>query len=205
LEARVKELETSLKESVAKQSTLPLTPESDSGVACTARDDGEISRKWHWEGVWVTDGDPRDAQYYGPSSTMYYLTRMRQYFQQTFQGSESAEPLGLLNAANSDTYSGQTLLSKEHKVFAVSDEERLHRTSLSKSQEETLIGLFWQSHHCIVSILDDESFLDYHSSLWVSDTRREPSPLVDIVLAVALQYGFVCDNRALSSIDISKR
>ena len=65
--------------------------------------------------------------------------------------------------------------------------------SLSRAQEEYFLGLFWQTYHCTVPILDEIEFRKHYETLWVTSefnySFRKPSPLVDIILALCMQYG----------------
>ena len=61
---------------------------------------------------------------------------------------------------------------------------------LTGIQEDYFLGLFWQSYHCTLQILDEVEFREHYKSLWAtSGTSRKPSALVDIVLAICMQYG----------------
>ncbi|KAL9112375.1 MAG: hypothetical protein Q9187_007768, partial [Circinaria calcarea] len=61
---------------------------------------------------------------------------------------------------------------------------------LTGIQEDYFLGLFWQSYHCTLEILDDVEFREHYKSLWASSgTTRKSSALVDIVLAICMQYG----------------
>lgn len=61
---------------------------------------------------------------------------------------------------------------------------------LTPTQEEYFLGLFWQSYYPSYPILDELEFKEHHRSLWaISDKKRKPSALVDIVIAVCMQYG----------------
>jgi hypothetical protein len=63
-----------------------------------------------------------------------------------------------------------------------------HKT-LSRWQEDYYLDLFWQSYHCIYPILDEVDFRAHHNNLWtVPWEPRKPSALVDIVLAICMQY-----------------
>ena len=62
--------------------------------------------------------------------------------------------------------------------------------NLTEVQADYFLGLFWQSYHCIYHILDEAEFREHYRSLWTtSGAPRKPSALVDIVLAVCMQYG----------------
>ncbi|OAX78087.1 hypothetical protein ACJ72_07608 [Emergomyces africanus] len=61
---------------------------------------------------------------------------------------------------------------------------------LTGTQEDYFLNLFWQSYHCTLPILDETEFREYYKSLWDSPGQpRKPSALVDIVLAITMQYG----------------
>ncbi|KAI1154390.1 fungal-specific transcription factor domain-containing protein [Nemania diffusa] len=61
---------------------------------------------------------------------------------------------------------------------------------LTATQEEYFLGLFWQSYHTSLAIFDETEFKQYYKSLWVeSREERKPSALVDIVIAICMQYG----------------
>jgi len=61
---------------------------------------------------------------------------------------------------------------------------------LTPTQEEYFLGLFWQSYYTSCPMLDELEFKEHYRSLWAtSDEKRKPSALVDIVIAVCMQYG----------------
>ncbi|KAF3065840.1 hypothetical protein GL218_09336 [Daldinia childiae] len=61
---------------------------------------------------------------------------------------------------------------------------------LTATQEEYFLDLYWQSHHTSLLVLDEDDFRRHYKSLWVgSRKKRKPSALVDIVIALCMQYG----------------
>ncbi|KAI0202776.1 fungal-specific transcription factor domain-containing protein [Astrocystis sublimbata] len=53
---------------------------------------------------------------------------------------------------------------------------------------------FWQSYHTSTAVLNETEFRQHYQSLWAgSSERRKPSALVDIVIALAMQYGVAKD------------
>lgn len=63
-------------------------------------------------------------------------------------------------------------------------------TYLNAIEEDYFLGLFWHSYHPIYQILDESEFREHYKSLWdLSPTTRKSSALVDIVLALCMQYG----------------
>ncbi|KAI4132888.1 MAG: hypothetical protein LQ347_002397 [Umbilicaria vellea] len=62
--------------------------------------------------------------------------------------------------------------------------------NLTEVLADYFLGLFWQSYHCIYHILDEVEFREHYKSLWTTpEAPRKPSALVDIVLAMCMQYG----------------
>jgi hypothetical protein len=64
---------------------------------------------------------------------------------------------------------------------------------LTRSQEEHFLNLLWQSFHCVYPVLSEPEFQQYYDSLWSNPTpdgisTRKPSALVDVLLAVCMQY-----------------
>jgi hypothetical protein len=75
--------------------------------------------------------------------------------------------------------------------------------NLSRVQEEYFLSLFWESWHCSLPIIDEGDFRRHHDSLWQpSRQQRKQSALVDIILALALQYGMSCIPRDTSNKDV---
>jgi hypothetical protein len=74
------------------------------------------------------------------------------------------------------------------------------RDLLNPTQEEYFLGLYWQSYHtALFPILDEVEFKEHYQSLWTANsTERQPSALVDMVLAICMQYG-------VSSLPVTKQ
>jgi hypothetical protein len=64
---------------------------------------------------------------------------------------------------------------------------------LTHTQEDCFLSLCWRTDHCAFPILNEANFKIHHGSLRVDfpalGTSRHLSPLVDIVLAICIQYG----------------
>ncbi|CAG7563774.1 unnamed protein product [Fusarium equiseti] len=59
---------------------------------------------------------------------------------------------------------------------------------LQREQQDALLDLYWQSYHAIYPVLDEAAFRQHYESLWHENTRRA-CPLVDIVVALCIQFG----------------
>lgn len=61
---------------------------------------------------------------------------------------------------------------------------------LTGTQEDYFLGLFWQSYHCTIQIVDEADLKEHYKSLWTTPGKpRKPSALVDIILAICMQFG----------------
>lgn len=138
---------------------------------------------------------PNDA-WFGPSSSYFFVQRLGAY----------------LNLKLSQSFPAHQLLpisAKENKLLdrpvnggddGIEDFLR-HPMSLAKGnatpgvylslvQEEYFINFFWQTHHTsLFPIIDEAHFKKHYQSLWVTGgTERKPSALVDIIIAMCMQY-----------------
>nr|RBQ86940.1 hypothetical protein FVER53263_10010 [Fusarium verticillioides] len=70
-------------------------------------------------------------------------------------------------------------------------EKTLSGKDLSATQEAYFLDLFWDSWHCCYQLLEEGEFRAHYKSLWDEPTggSRKDSPLVDIVLALCMQFG----------------
>ncbi|KAJ4362462.1 hypothetical protein N0V83_010555 [Neocucurbitaria cava] len=195
LNERVKELEAELKglqvehqssanhisednkQYIKKEETLPeeLDPLSQHGGN---------KRYYNWDFA-TREIKPGSNQTYGSSSTFYFINQLSSYLDASLQHkaalTESSPSLASSTA--------RTLYS----VFAGRNSQTLDRTTIQedllRSDEEGLLSIYWRSWHVLYPILDEEAFKTYYNSLWgASDGPRDPSALVDIVLALCIQY-----------------
>ncbi|KAH8174188.1 fungal specific transcription factor domain-containing protein [Sarocladium implicatum] len=139
-----------------------------------------------WEGIYVTGLCSDQRYYYGPASSYYFISRMGAYLTNTFQqpiADRSMQPQG-------------TVKSLAAPIAREQD--------LSRLQEEYFLNLFWDSYHVTVPVVNEEDFRKHYETLWsAGNTRRSPSPLVEIVLALCLQYGysFVTQSKGVTGTD----
>lgn len=111
---------------------------------------------------------------------------------------EQIQPNSASRSFASPIYSKKVILEDNTWTTDASAREEY----LTGIQEEYFLGMFWQSYHCTYPILDETEFKEHYKSLWVSvGHSRKPSALVDIVLAICMQYGIAFLPRKDSSID----
>ncbi|KAF2230070.1 hypothetical protein EV356DRAFT_536724 [Viridothelium virens] len=155
-----------------------------------------LNSKRPWEEVRQRTILEGSTSNWGPPSTTYFNTRMCRYIEETL-GHSFPESLLEPNATSSNLSSlPYPPQSRESDVTSV----QYSRTSTegvegySQSQESNFLNLLWQSFHCIHPILAESAFWEHYYSLWLNSsangrTKRRPSALVDILLAICMQYG----------------
>ena len=71
--------------------------------------------------------------------------------------------------------------------------------ALTPIQEEYFLNLFWQSYHSSLLVLNEVEFKEHWRSLFARPGKpRKPSALVDIVIAISMQYGSTLSLHTLS-------
>ncbi|KIW04706.1 uncharacterized protein PV09_04439 [Verruconis gallopava] len=172
--------------STAQQTSASATKNHVSGYEGLLR---TLPRK-RWEGLSARGPQSQQVLYYGPSSTFYFLSRINAYIGSEFQQPHSNR-LPLPHSASKELSSPDSTNEATRKHGASAYRSDTGEINLPRRQEEYLLGLFWQFHYCTLPIIDDEDFMTHYKSLWASHeaSTRKPSALVDIVLALSMQYG----------------
>ncbi|KAL5363698.1 fungal-specific transcription factor domain-containing protein [Aspergillus floccosus] len=142
---------------------------------------GASSSQWRWPGAWIVDSVHTNSEprYYGPSSFLYFTNRLRIYLDESLGQPQLGH--ALLSFTSSRASSPSPIAA---------DDAELTEGALTRQQEEYLLSLFWQSYHTIIPIVDADDFCTHYNSLWEGgqNATRRPSALVDIVLALCMQY-----------------
>lgn len=147
------------------------------------------------------------SHYYGPSSLTYFMYRMRSYLKEAPQLPHLKEPLQPDIA--SKVFTSPTSLSPNDSPGQASNagETNVMGKDMSRSQEEYYLNLFWLSYHFIIPILNEKGFREYYHTLWANcpssvKSIRKPSALVDIMLALCMQYGTALLPRNEAVVDV---
>ncbi|KAF7561405.1 hypothetical protein G7046_g2734 [Stylonectria norvegica] len=69
------------------------------------------------------------------------------------------------------------------------ESESSSHCDLPRPQQDHFLDLFWQIYHAIYPILDEAEFRRHYASLWESPSSRRPCPLVDVMMALCIQFG----------------
>ncbi|KAI1008806.1 hypothetical protein LB504_002030 [Fusarium proliferatum] len=203
LKARVKDLEGQIKDT-----SIPTPPDEDTPELIS--NDPSPSFSYANEGVQLdtaTTIQPLAArtQFYGPSSTYYFIHCISQRLKANgcslntdqephslIPNSASRSMVNVINTPDAELDEHRTSDNAMSTRAAHGLTERtLSGKDLSATQEAFFLDLFWDSWHCCYQLLDEADFKAHYKSLWhepIGDTRQD-SPLVDIVLALCMQFG----------------
>ncbi|OJJ71064.1 hypothetical protein ASPBRDRAFT_196597 [Aspergillus brasiliensis CBS 101740] len=196
LRQRVQELEEQL-ENATNTKANPNTTTTKNSVS--SGDDSTIPKqsrqsgtKKGWDGIHTPTAHSSQTQWYGPSSAFYFIGRMSAYLSAVLEQPEEDHNMHPSSASRIFTSpTSAKHVPEELSVPAtIADGPVGSETYLSSIEEDYFLNLFWHSYHPTYQILDEADFREHYKSLWVdSATTRKPSALVDIVLALCMQYG----------------
>lgn len=221
----IQKLRLQLRELVQQKQQQQATPsETTPGSFVTVEEDHRTvpgyvpnHKKTPWLGVFVRVSCSQQTSYYGPSSAYYFLKSISEFLanhlhqpqpdhqlqpraaNKTFDGPDSPEDEEDEEDQESDTAETQ---HQQHR------QPRRRRSSasnppvlLTRAQEEYFLSLFWDFYFCTLPILDEGEFRAHYHSLWdtADGSWRRPSALVDIVLALCMQYGMAFMPRPITS------
>lgn len=161
-----------------------------------------------WNGMELPDIRTGNLSHYGPLSSSYFGARLGFYLTEKTEQlhSEILFPgdISRLNCPpNLLTPEAQLDQPQSSAVSRGGDIEQMTR-----AQEEQFLDLHWQSFHCIYPIIDEAEFRNHYDSLWDNFSflpTRSPSPLVDSIMAICMQYGstfLIIDDNTPSKDDV---
>ncbi|KAL3480020.1 fungal-specific transcription factor domain-containing protein [Aspergillus californicus] len=147
-----------------------------------------------WDGIHTRTAHSSQTQWYGPSSAFYFIGRMNAYLSLVLeqpQDDHAVQPTSPKHLAGDGSMIDGRIGAEKY---------------LNSIQEDFFLDKFWYSYHPTYQILDEAEFREHYKSLWVdSATVRAPSALVDIILALCMQFGVALtpDSRPDSDVDIA--
>ncbi|ODH40022.1 hypothetical protein ACO22_01721 [Paracoccidioides brasiliensis] len=168
-------------------------------------DQGQPTKRY-WEGIQTRTAKSHQTQFYGPSSLFYFIGRLNSYLATALQQphlDHHFQP----NSASRSFASPTSSKNETIEENLVSADIPRDGDYLTGTQEDYFLSLFWQSYHCTLQILDEGEFREHYRSLWEPPHKtRKPSALVDIVLALSMQYGVAFlprrDTNGVSKADV---
>ncbi|OTB01197.1 hypothetical protein M426DRAFT_323706 [Hypoxylon sp. CI-4A] len=166
----------------------------DNVLTPASRNEGNSERHRLRGGVHVRATRSEQETWYGPSSLFYFIRRVNAFLNSSLPETRPINRM-LPDSANKPSNGptpnpGSTEEQTQQETPAEGGDSVANTDYLTPTQEEYFISLFWQSYHTSVLILDEVAFKEHYQSLWRTSTRtRKPSALVDIVVAICMQYG----------------
>ncbi|KZL65295.1 hypothetical protein CT0861_11987 [Colletotrichum tofieldiae] len=201
LRQRIRELENELREHrnklsnplTRRQEGLPQTPESLSNPFPNAEGGHGKAINEPWDGALLRPARSAHSTWFGPSSLYFFIHRLGVFLSTEI---EHAQPDHML------LRSGRSAHPIDRSTAVGKDASRLLRPLSGQSsqgvyldsvQEEFFINLFWQTYHTsLFAIIDEAEFKKEYQALYVQVPTgyvRKPSALVDLVVAMCMQYG----------------
>ena len=194
LRRKVRELELELQEERSKTSppvaVQPLSSCATPELSTCSWAYGDLHK--FFGGVLVSTTRSAQKTWYGPSSTYHFLGRIAGFLSSSLQHeAASSEHMLVANAAS-------MLIDDPAKLVDGKQTQAKHYRDpftdgvyLNPTQEEYFLDLYWQSHHTsLYPIIHEAEFRDHYRSLRSGGgVARAPSALVDIVLAICMQFG----------------
>ncbi|KAL4801859.1 fungal-specific transcription factor domain-containing protein [Aspergillus unguis] len=204
LKRRVEELELEL-ERERRRPVHPGTPVISYDSPDSAIDLSTDSRNKAWEGIFISTARAPNKTWYGSSSLFFFIGSINNFLATALKHNYSAR--GMLPASSSTVLYGPTAtIDGKGGREAGQGDDICGGESLSSMQEEYFLNLFWESYYPTYPVLDENEFKEHYQSLWAdSGPERKPSALVDIVIAVCMQYGMARQPRGRHSLNAAAR
>ncbi|KAJ5768109.1 hypothetical protein N7533_000692 [Penicillium manginii] len=196
LRQKVQELETELKRQAFGQQNLPSPASSQSSLPSARVSTGNIpgpDLRRYCDGIQFKPTRSSNETWFGPSSLYSFIQGL-------------SESLGLEPRKENSAQCLHPVTTSDHKFLDVPESGLLGCTSrpwappaedipnsgvyLSLIQEDYFLNLYWQTNHTSrFPIVDETQFKNHYQSLLVGDGQdRRPSALVDIIIAMCMQY-----------------
>lgn len=129
---------------------------------------------------------PKSTQTYGYSSTFYFISQLASYLDAAFQ--QNSPDSAADSPSNNHSVTAEELQGALSVKNADSTERSIVQETLSRSDEEELLDIYWSTWHILYPILDKDEITEYYKNLWKSsEVSRDFSAIVDIILALGMQ------------------
>ncbi|PYH49282.1 Zn(II)2Cys6 transcription factor [Aspergillus saccharolyticus JOP 1030-1] len=140
-----------------------------------------------WGGIHFRPARSPNRLWVGPSSLYSYIQRLSSFLSAHLDQEQPAHQLLPISASDNK------LLDQPVAESATSLNSPSNSTTglyLTPLQEDFFLNHFWQTYHVsLFPILNEAHFKEHYASLWMAEGKeRRPSALVDIVVAMCMQY-----------------
>ncbi|TPX16169.1 uncharacterized protein E0L32_004164 [Thyridium curvatum] len=201
LKQKVRSLEEELQQErsrrIAVEQQQQPTPTLESPASSPASSQNEnsnhgYSQKRFWDGVHIRPPRSPHSSWFGPSSLYYYIFRLNTYLNSALQQYQLATDILPVSVSSGDIVENPVRKPSSTALsLATGSVDASEGVYLKPVQEEYFLSLFWESYHTsLFAVLDEAQFKQHYQSLFASSTTsRDPSALVDIVVAMCMQNG----------------
>lgn len=145
-----------------------------------------------WEGILISTERSPQQTWYGPSSVVYFIGCINTFLTSALKRRHSTHEI-LLKSTSNLLGGPSALYEDDHQPIrpvTSADDPIIVGEYLTATQEEYFLNLFWQSYYHSFPILHETDFKEHYQSLWVTPGgERKPSALVDVIIALCMQYG----------------
>ncbi|KAF2644125.1 hypothetical protein P280DRAFT_392873 [Massarina eburnea CBS 473.64] len=205
LRHRIRDLESQLDdERNDSQATLPTPPVSIENASLGNHSSFRTPRRRQWDGVHISTAHSQQRTWYGPLSILYFISRMNTHLTSALQQPHSDKQIQPNTVAKLFWSLDCNSLGEDDGPQPRKDGHVMESGQcLTAVQEEYFLNLFWQSHHSSLPILNEVEFKEHCRSLWTTPGKsRKPSALVDIVIAMSMQYGMTIRTKAFAGTEV---
>ncbi|CEO59954.1 hypothetical protein PMG11_04602 [Penicillium brasilianum] len=196
LKRRIQQLETELKQQASDHHHLPSPIGSSPSLYSAPVSREEHSRpvlKNYCGGIQFRPARSSNESWFGPSSLYSFIQRLSDFLNLKLKKEHSVHHLHPVSPSNHKLLNvpeGNLHGNTSHPGALPAGDVPTEGVYLSLIQEEYIINLFWQSYHTSLSpIVDETQFKKHYQSLLVNSGQdRKPSALVDVIIAMCMQY-----------------
>ncbi|KUL91834.1 hypothetical protein ZTR_01036 [Talaromyces verruculosus] len=200
LRRRVEDLQRELqqlRQQTDKQTHIPSpvtslpTPEFSASESIHTNSD-VVSRRTNWGGINFRTARSPNETWYGPSSLFYFMGRITNFLNLNLDQTQSKDQM--VPDSVSRRLCGPLAGFGENSGLHGSGSRTRNDEGghyLTPTQEDYFLDSYWSSYHTsLFPIIDETEFKQHYRSLWTtSGDGRKDSALVDIVIALGMQYG----------------
>ncbi|KAI2615241.1 fungal-specific transcription factor domain-containing protein [Hypoxylon sp. NC1633] len=153
--------------------------------------ENEASRRKYGEGIYTSTARSPAKTWYGPASLLYFISRLNAFLASTLQHHLPEGSMHLNSASRLlDGPISPPKQSTDGRDHIPPDDTFKGKEYLTPTQEEYFLDFYWQTHHTSLLVINESDFRQHYKSLWTGSRKsRKPSALVDIVIALCMQYG----------------
>ncbi|RAH44630.1 Zn(II)2Cys6 transcription factor [Aspergillus brunneoviolaceus CBS 621.78] len=140
-----------------------------------------------WGGIHFRPARSSNSLWLGPSSLYSYIQRISGFLSLQLDQEQPAHQLLPISASDNKLLDRPTTDPMKSLNPLPNTTASVYLTPL---QEDFFINYFWQTYHVsLFSIINEAHFKQHYASLWTAGGKeRGPSALVDIVVAMCMQY-----------------